>query len=242
MELVERLGGIGKIKIEGEEKEHLEELWVRTSSGRIESLTLGDSYPQYQPDKRIFRDLMQKLFPAFELETSWDGTFRVIERTNNYYQGLGSCLERVVGSRLPIARELGRQEVELRIIKPPPEEEYFMTVTLHSLYRSDAVDDLVDLLGSREKPAIVGATQIKSTNASDKFQYGLADVPALGKILQLYQRAAIKVDNAFRDVGISPEQLGVLRHDSLGHENIAVRELSAARYQKVLRDLVLNSA
>ena len=241
MELVERLGGIGKIKIEGEEKEHLEELLVRTSSGRIESLTLGDSYPQYQPDKRIFRNLMQKLFPAFELKTTMDGAFLVIARNNDSYRGLDQCKERVIDSRLFFGREPREREIELRIIMPK-EEEYYMTMVLPSSYHPDAVDDLVNLLGAREKPAIVGAAPIMLKYSPERPEYGLADVPALGKILQLYQRAAIKVDNAFRDVGISPEQLGVLRHDSLGHENIAVRELSAARYQKVLRDLVLNSA
>lgn len=239
MKLVERLGGLGRVQVQGDETELLIQLLEYTSSERNEALRCGDSYPQYASDKQAFRDVMGQLFPAFPLKTDMHGQFTVIDRENNSYQRLSPCRERVISSRLPLARDVGKQGIELRIITSSLESGYFMTIALDYLYSRGVEDDLVDLFGLREEEFITGAAHIDLNKNSKDINYGIADVPSLGKVIKLYEKSRDLIHNSYTHTGITPEQLEVLRRDSLQHENIAVKELSKGRYQDLLHSLVV---
>ncbi|MBI2146231.1 hypothetical protein HYU22_02735 [Candidatus Woesearchaeota archaeon] len=234
MELMERLGGLGKVKVEGEEERTLQEILRLTSSRYNDALRCSG----YEDDKRVFQEAMQKLFPVFPLRKNMHGAFDVFERENTY-EGLDSSREHVIESSLPISGEVGRQEVELRIILPVKEPETVMTIAFHSLYQRSTDDDLVDMLGLRENPSIVGAAPIHVNDTHKPTRYGIADVPALGKVLQEYERARERIQKVYTHTGITPDQLNVLRRDSLLHENIAIRELSGTRYRNVLNTLAI---
>lgn len=237
MELIERMGGLGRIQVHGEEQTLLEKLLEYTSEGHYDALRTGDSYPQYAPEKKAFRDVIQQLFPSFPLITGSYGQFTVIDRKNESYNRLGVCQERLIGSSLFLSHARP-QKVDLCLITSSKEPGYFMTIAFDSSYSTRAEDDLVSLLGRWEFPEIRGAAPIPQEKPEKWTTYGLADIPALGKVLQKYEQASHLVQNIQTLASITSEQLEVLRRDSVQHENVAIRELSNTRYQKVLDALV----
>ncbi len=104
MELIGRIGGFGKIKVDTKEHQMLQELQnIISTSGK--SYILGKDN---QPTKK-FEQLMETLFPAFSLAKGaglqgmkFSNRYMTAWSDSHHYQDLPQALELVIGSRLPI--------------------------------------------------------------------------------------------------------------------------------------------
>lgn len=237
MQLLERFSGLGKVLVTAEEDQNIRELSEIVSNDRIKC------YLQFECEHvEKYQALMKNLFPELKIRDDtigYDVGLHPFCRSNRSCAGPSYATEMVIDNRLPIGRTVGQQDVELRIIMPQKREdkEYSMTLALHMLYTIDCVDDIVDILGMREKPPIEEAQLIPTLKENSINTYGIADVPRLGTVIELYQRAATLAGNAYRVVGASLDQLNLLRRDAKEHENLAVRELSQKKYRTLLETL-----
>lgn len=244
MELIDRIGGFGKIQVTELEHQKLQELKeIILISGQKHILgelnrSTGD-----------FERLMRELFPDFCLMKGAgirgmrsSNSYTTAWSESHYHQDLPRALEMSIGSWLSVPREHGRNDVDLTIIMPtitPAKEganEYFMSMVLEGIYQPNCVDDVVEVLGKREKPVIMGAQRIRNNSPVGNY-FGIADVPRLGAVLDLYLRAAHLVEHAAGSIKVSSPELDTLRQDGVKHPNIALRELSQARYDQALRAL-----
>ncbi|MDO8656597.1 MAG: hypothetical protein Q7K45_05135 [Nanoarchaeota archaeon] len=234
MELIDRIGGLGKIKVTPEENGKIKQLWeLVVSEGKKCFLNENCEHaPAYDA-------LMKDFFPAYQ-RVNGEVPRRAGFRDNNpFYQGVGKYTDITIRNRLPLSRVMGHQDVCLEIIHSSfrAENEYFMTVTLDSTYKPDCVDDIVSILGTRETPSITEVQLMPLPPDYSSTQYGIADVPRLGTVLELYQRATALAGRSNQIVHASSEQLNLLRKDAKEHENLFVREGSATKYHKLLEAL-----
>ena len=236
MELIDRIGGLGKIRVTPEEDGKIKQLWeIVASEGKKCFLNENCEHaPAYDA-------LMKDLFPAYQC---WNGG--VPHRAgfrNNYdspfYHSVGNYSDITIKNNLPLSRVIGHQDVCLEILNSSSlaKKEYFMSVTLYSTYKPNCVDDIVSILGAREKPAVTELQLMPVPSNHQFISYGIADVPRLGTVLELYRRATVLATHAHQIVQASPEQLNILRKDAQEHENLFVREGSATKYQKMLEAL-----
>ncbi len=234
MELIDRIGGLGKIRVTPEEDAKIGKLWsIIADEGQRCFLSQNCEHaPSYDA-------LMKELFPAYQ---DWNGGVprQVIATTNShFYQGIGAYAGIRIKNRLPLSRAVGQQNVELNIIKPMAQSksEYFMSMILEGTYKPSCVDDIVTKLGARKIPAITGVQLIPLAEKDSFTVYGIADVPHLGEVIDLYQGATVLAGHAHQIVKASVEQLNILRKDALEHENLFVREGSAEKYLNLLDQL-----
>ncbi len=240
MELIDRIGGFGKIQVTELEHQKLQEL-------KEIILISGQKYILGELNKSTgdFERLMRELFPDFPLVKGAGihgmqsrNSYTTAWSKNHYHQDLPQSLELSIGSRLSVAQSGSRNDGDLAIIAPlqEGENEYFMSVIVEPMYQPNCVDDVVEVLGKREKPVIMGAQRIRNNSPVGDY-FGVADVPRLGAVLDLYLRAAHLVEHAAGSIKVSSPELDTLRQDGVKHPNIALRELSQARYDQALRAL-----
>lgn len=232
--MVQQVGGLGVISVTSQEDKKIAELQSIVSGNGAKCFINQDC-----DHTSRYRTLMNDLFPAFM--TTDSRVLRPFYRNNTLYRGLGRAKEIVIENNFPISRVIGQQEVELRIITPQErrEYEYYMGVVLHASYQPDCVDDIVQILGGREKPTYTPAQliQMQAEDSTRPLHYSIADVPRLGLVTGTYQRVEALVRLAPKAVGASLNQLNILRRDAKEHENLAVRELSHSRYVQLLDKL-----
>lgn len=240
MELIDRIGGFGKILVTASEQRMLQELTEII-------LTSGEKYILGELNKPTgdFERLMKELFPDFPLVKGAgihgmqsSNSYTTAWSKNHYHQDLPQSLKLSIGSRLSVAQSGSRNDVDLAIIAPlqEGENEYFMSVIVEPMYQPNCVDDVVKILGNREKPAIRGVELIRNKSPLENY-FGIAEVPHLETVLKLYTKAAHLVEHAAGSIKVSSQELDTLRQDGVKHPNIAIRELSQARYDQALRAL-----
>ena len=189
-----------------------------------------------------YLETMETLFPMFSVAGS-EGS-REKHETRNYQ------IKSIKGAdykELPIAPGLcfgslvcigaNKVNVDLRVIMPPDARKsgYFMSTVVTNHYKRECIDDVVNLLGERENQKIIGVQEIRTY--ADPL-YGIPQVPQLSMVLKLYGHAAAMLENIEESAGVNIRDANVLRQDAHRHENMVIRELSAARYKKILEQLV----
>lgn len=234
MELIDRIGGLGKIRVTPDEDAKIKQLFeIVASEGRKCFLSENCEHaPAYDA-------LMKDFFPAYQ-RVNGEVPRRAGFRDNNpFYQGVGKYTDITIRNRLPLSRVIGHQDVCLEILNSTSwaKNEYFMAVTLDSTYRPDCIDDVVSILGARETPPITEVQLMPLPQDYSSTEYGIADVPRLGTVIELYQRATALTGKSLDITGASFNQLNILRRDAQEHENLAVRELSHSRYEQLLEKL-----
>ncbi|MDO8656598.1 MAG: hypothetical protein Q7K45_05140 [Nanoarchaeota archaeon] len=238
MEYIETINGFGKIVLSTVEQSLLTQL-NGVISGNVIKYTLGEK--NQQTDR--YESIMQDLFPMIPLVKGagvwgphYDAGYYTSKEEVRSYEELPLATQLCIGSQVRIGGV--STGIDLRILMP--QEGYFMSVVLGRDYRTgDQLkyrDDIVNLLGVRENPVLVGA-QIIKYKAPTNPAYGLAQVPHLKKILKLYDKAADLLESMEKTIGVSKKELQELRKDSLGHPNIALRKLSKIEYHKALEAL-----
>lgn len=234
MELVDRRGGMGIIQFDAKEVNLLGKM--RALADNEYKYILGCSrYPQTQEFSGIIRDL----FPEFPLQSSYS-VYNSKERSYYFkpfapYRELGIDAT-LPASIIPLTHSYHAGQCRLDIILPDHTEQnrYPVSVVLLDAYTpSNVTDDVVKILGERETPVLRGFESL----GEDRL-YGIADVPRLGKVLKLYEKSTELVKNVESVLGVTKDQLKVLRRDGLEHENVVIRDLSRERYQKELQRLV----
>jgi hypothetical protein len=185
--------------------------------------------PGHRPEKKVrFRELMKGLFPEFPLKEA--PTYNAFTRENNSYTIPNGKKEAVINSLLILP---GKQRTveELRIITPEnisDEAAFYVTLTLHSLYERDCVDDLVDKLS--RGVGILSPQLIPE----ERPNYGLPEVCNLNAVVKYFGFANELLERSPEFLGIKRKDVEVLRDDALNHQNAAVRNMSEERYQTEL--------
>lgn len=238
MELVKKIGGFGIIQMDVKEVMLMEN--VRELAGNQNRYTLGSE----NKETAQFMSLIKDLFPHFPLRKSseYSKHFTVYAQETENYTNVPRSLVVSVRSHFglhPLGRSGHGVDLDLVFPKNNPDYKYPITVALDYNYHPDSLDDIAKLLGQREKPILEVASLIMlNSNYHQWTRYGLADAPRLGPILRLYDRADELLEKSDKTIGVSKEELAVLRRDYLEHESLVIRDLSRERYQKELQRLV----
>ncbi|MDP3734218.1 MAG: hypothetical protein Q8R37_03230 [Nanoarchaeota archaeon] len=246
MELIDRYGGLGVISLTNQEIEKVQVLREIISKNGIKDFIGRDS-----PRTPEYTALMEELFPAFPPSycNGINNCITVIKRESDRFMDknnnlLGKCEELVIDSRLKLKeRNHNFYQADLSIVFPNGKENnnYLMTVSLLS-YNLDVIDDVAELLGKRENPAVAAPQGIpwwdKFHQQKDKDkQIGFAEVPSLGTVRAVYEKAERLVDDCDRRVNVCRKDIDVLRQDSIEHPNLMVRLESRSMYNGILRGL-----
>lgn len=237
MELKDRFGGLGVISLSQNETEKVQTLNEIISKNGIKDFIGRDS--QKTPE---YNAIMEELFPVFPL--SYDvckrNTNRFLNKTMN---PLGDCSELVIRSKLYPKGKLG--EAELSIVFPNGQhnKDYLMTISLHYLYKFDVIDDVAQLLGKREIPAVSAPQKIlwwdrfrHEIDTTENY-FGFAEVPYLGMIRKVYDNAMRLVDDSEMRISVCRKDLDVLRNDAAEHPNVVIRKQSKSMYNSLLETL-----
>ena len=189
MELINRIGGLGKIVVSVREENALKEAWNLASLQTIKYGIFPDD-KQTQQFKKIVKGLFTD-YPLVARSSMWSGRAWIHQ---NWYEGIGSVQELAIDSRLPFDRKGPRTDTNLRIIKPEngKDLEYFMTVMIDDTYVPDCRDDVAQILGRRENPLLYGLQQIPEKRVPPR--YGIAEVDQLKVALYVLQQATRLVE------------------------------------------------
>ena len=207
MELINRIGGLGRFSVLPAEERAIQELQHLASHYTIKYGISPDSQ-----EIHTFKEIMKGLFPDYPLvarSSMWSGRAWVHQ---NWYEGPGAVQELAIDSRLTFDRKGPRTDTNLRIIKPEngKDLEYFMTVMIDDSYVPDCRDDVAQILGRRENPPIRGLQQIPEKRVPRR--YGIAEVDRLKVALRVQQEAFRMVEpvrrslNQLRDSSFCREQ------------------------------------
>ena len=185
MDLIDRIGGLGKIEVSAAEERAIEELQYLASHYTLKYGILPDN-----SETQKFKEIMGGLFPEYPLvarSSMWSGG--ALLRPNEY-AGIGLVRELVIDSRLPFDKKGPRTDTNLRILKPEHgrDLEYFMTVMVDNTYIPDCRDDVAQILGRRENPTLRGLQQIPEKRVPPR--YGIAEVDKLKVAVRVLQKAA----------------------------------------------------
>jgi hypothetical protein len=140
--------------------------------------------------------------------------------------------------------------VKLEILKTPSlDGDWAMSVMLFSLdsynYRPGPVDDLVNTIGAMYSPTLIGLEEVLidresyygssyfDSNGKPLIQYGIADVPRVNEVLDLYARAQTVLRQG--EIGLS--DLEILKSDGEKHSNLFLRKESANMYNQLIESL-----
>ena len=239
MELVERMGGLGIFQLDSKEVTLLEKM--RTLAENQYKYTLGwDKYPE----TKTFSTLIRDLFPEVPLQSSYS-VYHPRE-ANHYYRPFAPYRELRIDSQFPeetIKGEYNNNKSGLTILFSglAKQNQYSVSMALMEFYTPGVADDIVDILKLRETPVLEGLVHLPVAGRGERDQnrgYGIAEVHHLRAVLKLYEKANTLVRNSKGLIGVSKEELKILRRDSLGHESLVMRDLSRERYQKELQGLI----
>lgn len=238
MKLIDRYGGLGVIALNEQEEEK-----IHTLLGLITLNGRRDFLGRDSPRTPEYNALMEEFFPAFprSYKVIRRDSSRFLDKNNN---PLGRCEELVINGRITLKGDNCRNDVELSIVFPNGNENkhYLMTVSLHPLYQLDVVDDVAELLGKRENSSVSAPQDIPwwdtfhQQKEKDK-QIGFAEVPYLGTIRAIYDKALRLVDECDRRVTVSRKDIDILRQDAAENPNLFVRSESKSMYSGILRGL-----
>ncbi len=195
MELINRIGGLGKFSVLPAEGRAIQELQRLASHYTIKYGISPDNQ-----EIHTFKEIMKGLFPDYPLvarSSMWSG--RSLLR-QNWYEGPGAVQELVIDSRLALNRKGLRTDTSLRILKPADGKdlEYFMTVMVDDSYVPDCRDDVAQILGRRENPPLWGLWQIPERRVPPR--YGIAEVDRLKVALRVQQEAFRMVEPVRRSL------------------------------------------
>lgn len=237
MDFVDRIGGFGKVRLTGAEQRMLDE---------IRDIALTKNYLEKKdPETERYKGLIRDLFPMFTLIPS-EGlgvnyqdsySLKYVPTSGSFwYQDLPEAPELRMGSRVSIGAESRAADLRVLMLPNASREGYLMSVVVGGCYQRSCIDDLVTKLGERETPAIRGVEEIKQKPPMNS-EYGIVEVPQLRTVLKLYDRAAQLLDHVKDTIGVTFEELWILRRDMVKHENVALRELSRIKYRDILDGL-----
>lgn len=229
MELIGREGGSGIYIANNREKEQFIELKNRIQE---EQKARQECTPtQYKTFHHNLVRAVQQIFPFIE-----EPGYRESAVCKMTYETITRCDD--LGFGFHVNSKLKDGEIEIT----PIAEGYKLTLNLNggvcsSPHYLTCVDDVVSMLGKAHEPMITGAKPLP------KGRYGIAEVMQLPTVVQLYEIAEelVKSKNPEGNLGYVPNNnsLAVLRHDALGHQNPAVRELSRKMYHEELAKMLL---
>tara|TARA_Y100000310_G_scaffold339874_1_gene433936 strand:- start:795 stop:1493 length:699 start_codon:yes stop_codon:yes gene_type:complete len=229
MQLISSDGGLGTIQLTDAELVLMQKFMRFTSSENLINNQGKESFLEE------FAQMMKNLFPSLPPENrngyciNRDGHV-VFERLADY-----SDTRSVV---VDFSTTTGYSGGKLLLICPgETPDQYLMTVRT-GRDRLGVVDDLVDVLGSSLNPVLVGIKPHPKLPSPNRPQeYGIADVPRIGEVREMYLRAHHLLDNITDITGVTGRDMVVLRRDALGLENVALREISATHYAGILQQL-----
>ena len=239
MELIERIGGLGRMQLSAEEKVKVNALREIISQNGFKDFLGRDSSRTGE-----YNSLMEELFPAFPL--SYDVLKRKTDRfLDNFSKQMGSCDELVVRSTLSLkGNRHGYNDAQLLLVLPNDpggNKDYLMTVALHPSYQLDPIDDVAARLGERENPPVSSPQRIKEWGCYHKeirdSDLSFAEVPSLGVVRSVYERAVSLINECDQRISVSKNDLDTLRTDAASHPNLVVRRGSAGLYADLLKGL-----
>lgn len=236
MELIDRVNGFGKIILTESEQQMLGEISeIASTAGG--SYILGEMNEQTGRYERIMRDLfpMIPLIKSAGLGQLYRNSYHLYEDSAHRHENLPEAPELYIGSRIGLGEYVDNVNLQILMPAEADKEGYFMSVVVGD-YKLGCIDDIVAKLGEREKPVIQGIQKIKNKHGVNPY-YGIAEVPQLRTVLKLYEQATHLLRHAEDTIHVSSQELRQLREDMLKHENIAIRKISAAEYQKQLEVL-----
>lgn len=244
MELVERMGGLGRVRLTEEENKALEELLhlfekegkqIYYAPGR-EGISLGNYSPQRS---KLIQAIASTLFP-FASERTFANRFSSAYLVNNATNvGRGVYDKITLGLGLALSLKYNSYEGRLHLLKPSEDRGSLVVVTMSvASYEPDVVDDLATMLGKTYQSPLVGPRPIDNEDLDLNRKYGLADLPRFKEVQKLYERSA-EVINSEKWSVVKDHPLNLLRKDSLEHPNLAVREASQQMYHRKLAELLL---
>jgi len=247
MELVERMGGLGRIRVRASEEAKLKQLFdlIPPMRQRFNHLVTD---PQ---EKILFEKIMGKLFPPFYLSEK-----KSKDREPDYYvarQTKASAIDVKGKSGFPAItldnNRYSTPDINLQIIRPDNlQGDWAMSAMLsvyQDQYRLGVIDDLVNVMGSRLNPKVEAVKEIaidwECRPEASRYlhrcgfqitQFGIADVLRIEQISDLYTNA----DRVLKETGMKYD-LKVLREEMESHKNLYIRRGSAELYQQELENL-----
>jgi len=244
MELIGREGGFGIFQLDRKERVLLDKMHALASGQHNFKKSYSLGWPR-DSETQEFSALARDLFPEVPFDHS-SYTVYCPQETSHYYRPFAPYVELRIDSHFPegtIINEHGNNRSGLTILfsELAEQNQYPVSMALLEFYKPGVADDIVDILKSREMPVLEGLTHLPFAGRTEKDQdrgYGIAEVHRLGSVLKLYGRSNVLVQNSKNLTGVSKHGLGILRRDSMDHENLVMRDLSRERYQKELQRLV----
>lgn len=233
MELIERIGGLGKVKLTKAEYEAFGELLDLFEKEKKMS---HDRFYYISGEKvsEIIKTLFPFNFKGYNGETLSSASLERREfpfRRNVY-------LHKINLGNLRLSLKNFSYQGSLNLFKDSQEKNnIFVTLDIDE-YNKDIVDDIASMVGKAYRAELIGPQQItKEVGISNK--YGLADLPRFKEIQQLYERAVELTKQDGWAVVRNDHPLNLLRKDALEHPNLAIREASEHMYKRKLAELLL---
>ena len=235
MELVDKVGGFGIVEANKKERALLDRL-VELADYQYK-YTLGVSGHKETTECLA---IMGDLFPKVHLEepTSYgSGKVHFSNYPSTYFQAFAPYLSlNVELPYLPERSEGDRKRCQLSVLFPTnfKENNYPVTISIIDSYSPNVDDDIVKILGAKEKPVIEGPASL--TNIGDYF--GFAEVPHFDNVQLLYKKTKHLIQNSKGLIGVAENDLRILRRDSIWNDNLVIRDLSKQRYDQELQRLI----
>ncbi len=219
MELGHVEGGIGEIVWKGK-------LPLMQRLFEITENTDGVRCAGHKPDVMAeFELLMEELFPEFPL-TKVCEAYQVIRRKGRYGGRMGEVDEIDIGGRGIRLNGAFPSPTELMVTKPNGGQKSWMAVILER-YSMNVVDDVVN---NHDRRFSVQPFMGRGRDFSIPNPLGLETA------ISLYKRAKKIVDDCENVVGLTREDLDVLRKDQY-HENAFVRQGTVRMYEDAVSKL-----
>ncbi len=209
------------------------------------------SYPEYQPQRDRFAQLLPRIFPGFPFPAASSAVTSMhnepgLFEPNHYHAGQGHDVT-VHGRRNDLFSRAGNNgEIELTIHHSSHGAlEYSATLAVHPHYLPSVVDALAERLGKREQPALSGLKPVYEFGERVKeIRLGFPDATRLPRLFRVYEEAVRLLEKVSpRLSGLTEQDLNILYRDAYGrgknsaHENVAVRRSSEHLYSETLDQL-----
>lgn len=243
MELVERLGGLGKVIVSPAELGALRTLTTIAKLHEINTphLVRTGEVPEFM---RAMETLFSHVLPNTEEEgpdlTKGYYCYQEIGGDSPAYKDVGIVKQVVIKVREDdkTTHERGYALKALVIMKPiGSERDNLFYMTAEPTRENPHVDDLVTMLGAGCDPCITGVREYKTTTGGT-FQ-GIAEVPYLREVIRLYKRAREILENIPEELGVNRSDLERLRAEAYGNQNLAIRRSSLEMYHETLARILL---
>jgi len=266
MKAIEYVGGIGIIEVDRTEEEKISQLFEIIGRNKIQY-----SGKEYEPHQEEFREVMDELFPHFQLHPDMHKQYRAgVGQTDGFFHQIpkGLPCANMSTNQFVLDGKPGLQP-ELRVVAPQ-DGRAFMFVHLTN-YTAGCIDDVAAMMGRRKTPPLGSVRIVESDDKSEKWpRYGIADIPRLDEVGEMYTLARERVENCEKyltvpDLSTNPEEdrevlvnrrfiqgvgdilevkcahLKQLRFDARTHMNPEIRRQSLKAYLRALDVLAQDS-